>query len=72
MSNERPPIGGRRGEKHVDDVRPEGVCYADSIKSHRKFCESLGNGIINPNHEQAQNKTMQQINKVVNKTEGQR
>lgn len=67
MSNQRPPIGGRRGEKYVDDVRPEG-CYAKSIESHRKFCESLGNGTINPNHEQAQKKA-QQGTSFVEKTE---
>lgn len=72
MSKELPPVGGRRGEKHIDDVRPEGICYAKSIEAHRRFCESLGNGVINPNYEHAQNNTTQQANQVIVKTEEQR
>lgn len=53
MSNRIPPIGGRKGKKGVDDIRPDGICYVTSIKSHQKFCESLGNGTIVPNHEEA-------------------
>ena len=71
MSNERLPIGGRRGEKGIDDVRPEGICYAKSIEAHRRFCESLGNGKINSNYEQASNNTIQQFNNVL-KTEEQK
>ncbi len=71
MSNERPPIGGRRGEKGIDDIRPDGICYADSINAHRKFCESLGNRTINTNIEQGINNVQQQ-SQFIEKTEGQR
>ncbi len=53
MSKEIPPIGGRKGENHVDDIRPQGMCYSNSIEEHKKFCESLGNGTIQTDVETA-------------------
>ncbi|MGN1310212.1 MAG: hypothetical protein ACI4VP_00615 [Clostridia bacterium] len=47
------PVGGRKGEKGIDDIRPSGPSYIQSIEAHKNFCESLGNGTINPNTEKA-------------------
>ena len=51
------PVGGRpEGATSIDDVRSS-ISYAESIEAHKEahknFCESLGNGTINPNTEKA-------------------
>ena len=48
--------GGRKGENKVDDVRPDGLSYYQSIvahKGHQDFCTQLGNGILSTNEAQA-------------------
>ena len=47
------PVGGRKGEQGIDDIRPSGPSYSESIAAHQAFCEGLGNGTLNPNEKQA-------------------
>lgn len=65
-------MNNKKQQKHFDEIRPDGICYYNSIQAHKKFCESLGNKPADQNYENAFKNIMQNSTYTTERTEEQR